>query len=270
MKKHYRLAIFLAAYDPYKDIFDIFIEQFKKCWPDCPYPLVIANMFFEYKADNVIVIHCGNEKNQEVRKQRALEAVDADYYLGMEEDRIFSDKIDTQEIEKILDFMDKENIEFYRCNASVFKKKKSDQYPGYTHAFHIPAKEPYGVCGSTVIMSKKLHEQRKKEGLENGYVWEKYQLKRAYYDTRKWVDGYATDDRNVFHIVHCVEKQKWITKSRRIFMKMGYDVGSRDVQNVRESLLFNIKGACKRIPIKYRYRIKKIVKKFGIKCVTDY
>lgn len=269
-KPHYRLAIYLSAYDPYKDIFDIFIAQFKKCWPDCPYPLIISNMFFEYEGENTIVIHCGNEKRQAVRKRQALNAVDADYYLGMEEDRIFSDKIDTQEVEKILDFMDKEKIGFFRCNASVIKKKKTDRYPGYEHYFHIPAKEPYGVCGSTVIMSKKLIEERNVQGLEDGYDWERYQLKRAYFDTRKWVDGYATDDRNLFHIVHCIEKQKWIAKSRRIFLEMGYDVGSRDVQSAGETIMAYIKDMCKRVPIQYRYAIKNIAKKLGFKFVTDY
>ena len=273
MKEHYRLAIYLAAYDPYKDIFDIFIDQFRKNWPDCPYPLIISNMFFEYEGDEkTIVIHCGDVKEGRLRKKRALEAVDADYFLGMEEDRIITDKVDTAEVEKILDFMDAESIDYYRCNASVFKKKEKDRYEGYEHAYHILAKEPYGICGSTVIMSKKLHEYREKNGLDNGYAWEGYQLKQAYTATGKWVDGYATDDRNVFHIIHCVEKQKWIVKARRYFLKQGYiiDKDVREVQTISETILANIKELGKRIPIKYRYGIKKIAKKLGFKFVTEY
>lgn len=272
-KKHYRLVIYLAAYDPYKDIFDIFISQFKKNWPDCPYPLVISNMYFEYKDDNenIIVIHNGDEKSPVVRKNRVIQEFDADYYLGMEEDRIICGKVDTCEIEKILDFMDKESIEYYRCNSSIFKKKKKDKFDDYEHKYHIPAKEPYGICGSTVIMSKKLHEYRRKNNLDNGYYWENYNLEKAYYAKTKWVKGAATDDRNLFHIVHCIEKQKWIAKAKKRIQKEGYEIDtSREVQGMGETIYANLKDCGKRIPIKYRHGIKQIAKKLGFEFVTDY
>lgn len=271
-KSKYRLAIYLAAYDPYKDLFDIFIEQFKRCWPDCPYPLIISNMFFEYEGDNIIVIHNGDEKRAVIRKNRALDAVDADYYLGMEEDRIFTKKVDTKEIERILDFMDKESIDYYRCNSSVFKKKPRDQFPGYDHIYHIQSSEPYGVCGSTVIMSKKLHDYRRANNLDDGYAWEKKALENAFHSTEKWVPNYATDDRNLFGIVHCVEKQKWIASSRKVFIRMGYDIRleNRKIQTSSEAIYMYIKDLGKRVPIRYRHAIKAFAKKIGFKFVTDY
>lgn len=272
MSKHYRLAIYLAAYDPYKDIFDIFIEQFKRYWPDCPYPLIISNMYFDYQGDNIIVINNGDVKDATTRKNRALEAIDADYYLGMEEDRIFCGKIDTNEVEKILDFMDKESIEYYRCNASVFKKKAKDKFKGYEHIYHIPAKEPYGICGSTVIMSKKMHDYRRAHQLDNGYAWEKYNLEKAFYSKDRWVENAATDDRNLFHIVHCVEKQKWIAKSRKIIQREGYVINDEDrkVHTLTETFYMNLKDLGKRVPIGYRFYIKRVLKKLGFKFVTDY
>lgn len=272
MKKHYRLAIYLAAYDPYKDLFDIFIEQFKKYWPDCPYPLIISNMYFDYDGgNNIIVIHNGDEKDATVRKNKAIEAVDADYYLGMEEDRIFCGKVSTEEVEKILDFMDKENVYYYRCNASIFKKKKQDKYEGYDHYYHIPANEPYGICGSTVIWSKKLLDYRKKHNLENGYVWEAHTLRQASLATEKWVTNSATDDRNLFSIVHCIEKQKWIRKSKKLIQTEGYVIDNKRVtQNLKDTIYMNIKDICKYMPIKYRKVVKSIAKKFGFKFVTDY
>lgn len=271
-KKHYRLALILPAYDPYKDIFDIFIKQFKKCWPDCPYPLVISNMFFEYtpERDITYVIHCGDEKDAVIRYQRAVDFVDADYFLSLEEDRIFIEKIDTEEIEKILDFMDRENIGYYRCNASVFKKKKEDKFPEYEHFYHIPAKEPYGVCGSTIIQSVEYRKKKFENGYINGYVWEAEQLKRAFFAEEKWVEGHATDDRNILHIVHCIEKQKWISKSKYIFKKMGYQVDTRQTQTLGETIFLHVKDLCKRVPMKYRHGIKKVAKKIGLKFVTEY
>lgn len=270
--KHYRLAIYLAAYDPYKDLFDIFISQFDKCWPDCPYPLIISNMYFENERKNTIVIHNGNIPDPVIRKNRALESIDADYYLGMEEDRIFNGMVDTKEVEKILDFMDKESIDYYRCNASIFPKRKKDKYVGYDHAFHIPMNEPYGVCGSTVIMSKQLHDYRKKTGLDNGYKWEAFWLKKAGISSNKWIPKFATDNRNLFHIVHCVEKQKWIASSRRLFIKKGYEIDPnvRKVQGIKETIFMHLKQSSKLLPAKSRIVIKKVATKMGFEFVTDY
>ncbi len=268
--KHYRLAIYLAAYDPYKDVFDIFIKQFEKNWPDCPYPLIIANMYFKYDGRNTVVINCGNEKDPMKRKEKAIQAIDADYYLGFEEDRIIMDRVNTLEIEKILDFMDKENVPYFRCNSSVFKKKERNRFPGYPHYYHIVGNEPYGVCGSTVIWRKDLIKRREEMGLGNGYCWESFQNKRAATTNEKWVENYATDDRNIFHIIHCIEKQKWIVSSKRKLEEAGYIVKGRKTQSFKETLLAYTKDLFKRIPGKMRHYIKRLLNKIGLKFETDY
>lgn len=266
------MAIILGAYDPYKDVFDIFIEQFKKNWPDCPYPLVISNMYFKYEGDNVILINCGEEKDASVRYRKAYELIDADYYLGFEEDRIIMDKVDTAEVEKVLDFMDKEQIPFFRCNASSRKKREVDRFKGYDHYYHIPAKEPYGVCGSTAIKSKKMVKYLTEKYQNNGYKWEAAQNKRAALTKKKWAYNYATYDKNLFHILHCVEKQKWIRSSKKELIKNGFTsyLNKRETQSIKEAILMNIKELFIRIPGKTRYYIKKLLTKLGLKFVTEY
>lgn len=269
---HYRMVIVLAAFDPYKDIFDIFIEQFKKNWPDCPYPLIISNMYFKCDLENVYVINCGDVKDPALRLKMAIDMFDADYYLGFEEDRIIMRPVNTKEVERILEFMDSENILYYRCNSSVYRKKKSDQYNGYEHCFHIPANEPYGVCGSTVIWSNRMMHILGDEFDYNGYKWESYQNERAATSHDKWLDYFATDNRNLFHILHCIEKQKWIAKSRRLLIKQGYDIPrrGREIQSFGETLMAYLKYCFKLIPGKTRFYIKKLLKKVGFDFVTDY
>lgn len=272
IKGHYRLALCLAAYDPYKDIFDIFIKQFEKYWPDRPYPLIIANMFFDYEGENAYVIHCGDVKIPNLRNRIVFDTVDADFFLVMEEDRILMDYIDNKEIEKILDFMDKEQIDYFRCQASQFKKKKKNRFTGYEHYYRIPMKEPYGVCGSMVIWRKSFLLDLRKDNLDNGYEWERYWLKQAYCRKQKLVDAnFATDDRNVFHILHCIDKQKWIYGARKRLVKDGFDIGnSRKVMGIRERIFYNLKCFSKRVPISLRHGIKQFLKLIGFKFVTDY
>lgn len=266
------MVIFLCAYDPYKDLFDIFIKQFQKNWPDCPYPLVISNMHFKYEGENIYVINCGDVRDPALRLKRVMDIYDADFYLGFEEDRMIMQSVDTSEVEKILDFMEESKVPYFRCNSSIYKKKKSDKYKGYEHYFHIPGNEPYGVCGSTVIWSRRMMQILGEKFDYNGYKWESYQNKRAALSREKWVDNFATDDRNVFHILHCIEKQKWIAKSRKILINEGYNIpnDNREVQSIRETIIAFIKECFKRIPGKLRFYIKKIMKKIGFHFITDY
>lgn len=269
---HHRLALILAAYDPYKDIFDIFIKQFEKYWTNRPYPLVIANMYFDYDGNNTHVIHCGDMKTPYFRKRIAIDSVDADYCLVLEEDRIFMDFVDTDEVEKILDFMDKHNIDYFRCQTSEFKKKKKNRIKNYEHFYRIPMKEPYGVCGSMVIWRKSYLEGLREENLDNGYEWERYWLKQSYSSKEELVDSnFATDDRNVFNILHCIEKQKWIYDARKKLIKEGYEINNdRPVMGLKERFFFKLKNFSKRLPISFRHSIKQFLKKLGFKFVTDY
>ncbi len=269
---HYRFVIFLAAYDPYKDVFDIFIDQFYKNWPDCPYPLVIANMHFNYEGNNVILINCGDMPSAADRMRVIMDKIDADYYLGMEEDRMITKPINSAEIEEILDFMDKEKIKYFRCDASKFKKRESDKFQNYEHYYHIPNNEPYGVCGSTSIWSRELLEEFGEKFSFNGYKWESYQNSRAGKDSNGWVDGCATCDSNLLGILHCIDKQKWISSSRKKLIKKGYkiDKKQRQVHSLKETIIFNLKNSFMTMSSKNRHRIKNILKRFGFHFETEW
>ena len=100
--------------------------------------------------------------------------------------------------------------------------------------------------------------------MANGYKWEAYQNERAAKATDKWVENYATDDRNLFHILHCIEKQKWIVSSKKTLEKQGYVIQGREVQSYKVTIILYIKDIFKRIPGKTRNKIKKIMKKIWI------
>ena len=55
----------------------------------------------------------------------------------------------------------------------------------------------------------------------DGYKFESYQNKRAALSKEVWVKNYATDDRNLFHILHCIDKQRWIPSARKKLIKEG-------------------------------------------------
>lgn len=271
VNKHYRMAIFLIVYGPYQDVHDIFLSQFRKNWPDCPYPLVIGNQYYELNDENILTLKFEDGVGGSDRLNKILDTIEADYYLGFEADRVIMDRVETSEVEKILDFIEANNIQYFRCHASRNKKKKADIYEGYLHFFHIRANEPYGVPGSSAIWSKELRSYLRANKI-NGYQWEALQNERAATTHDRWIDGYATDDRNVFHILHCVEKKKWIRSAKRNLLKDGIDImeSTRDTQTLLETVMAHTKELFMRIPGKTRFRIKKLLKIIGFKFSTDY
>ena len=273
-KSHYRLAMLIAPYDPYKDVFDIFIKQFHKYWPDCPYPLVVSNMYFQFSAPNTIVINCGDMKYPGDRNRKGREAVEADYYLFLEEDRIIMDKVNTSDIESIINFMDKENVDRFRYCASKSKKRDSDIFDGYEHFFHVRSQEPYGISGSNLIVSKKWldNHDRESETVSDPYKAEAEIVRKTSISNDLWVDNFATDNRNVLNLLHCVDKQKWILSSRNKLVRAGYGdfVGYRNTQSIREFLWFSIRCLGNYIPLRFRYPMKKVLKRLGFKFTIDY
>ena len=262
----------MVVYGPYQDMYDIFLKQFRKNWPNCPYPLVIGNQYYPINDDRIITLDFDENVTGTERIKHIINMTDADYYLGFEVDRVVMESVNSKVVEDILDFMDAQDIQYFRCNASINKKKSKDVYQNYPHFYHIPANEPYGVPGSTVIWRKDLRVSRFGTELENGYTWEAYHNNRAALSTEKWVDHFATADSNVFHILHCIEKKKWIRKSKNVLEKAGFDFSdnNRDTQTIGETITAGIKEKFKHIPGKTRYRIKKVLKKFGMKFSTDY
>lgn len=270
----YRLSIVLPAYDPYKDAFDIFMNLFEKNWPDCPYPVVVANMFFQYESTlpNFHLINCGDEKRYRVRRNKAIDFKKAKYYLIMEEDRMFTGKIDTREIEKILDFMDANDIDYYRMNPSFFRKKKKDRFEGYEHFYHIPSKEPYGRSGATSIYRIDLIEKNSAK-YADAYFEENGYLEDSFNATEKYLANAATDDRNILSILHCIDKSQWIPEAKRELERMGYDLSNTTLKTIPagKNFIQNCKYTVgKRVPIKGRFYVKKILGKFGMKFSTKY
>lgn len=269
-----RLAIVLPAYDPYKDAFDIFMDLFEKNWGDCPYPVIVANMHFQYNSSlpNFKLINCGNEKRYRVRRNEAIKQVQAKYYLIMEEDRMFAQKIETAEVENILDFMDANDIDYYRMNTSFFKKKQRNRYKGYTHYYRIPAKEPYGRSGATSIYRIDLIEKNSKK-YADPYVEENGYLEDSFHATEKYLPNAATDDRNVLGILHCIDKSQWIPSAKRKLQKLGYDFSNTTLKTIpawKNIIQIGKSTIGMRIPIKVRFYIKKILSKFGMRFSTKY
>lgn len=270
----YKFAIILPSFDPYKDLFDIFINQFLKCWPDCPYPLVISNMFFDYTTSNesIIVLHNGDHKEFRYRELKAMDYINAKYYLCCEDDRIFTKRVNNKDVEKILDFMEKNDVKYFRTHSSIRKKKPVDQYKGYEHFYHIRNDEPYGICGSSSIF-RDDYLRELIENTENEYIYENELLEESYLSKQLYVNNAATDDRNVFHIVHCIEKQKWLRDSKKVIESLGYDLSNnkRDCEGFFQNMLSKTKSFIGiKMPLKYRYKLKKIITKIGIKFITKY
>ena len=120
-----RLSIYVSSPDSYADVFSVFLEGYRKYWPDCPYEFILTTNTKEYEG-----IHCicnGEVADSWVsRTIAALPKIKSKYILMMCDDLIISDAVDKDKIECILDFMDNHNIKFCRLNPLNIGEKISE------------------------------------------------------------------------------------------------------------------------------------------------
>lgn len=124
-----KLTILGVFYDGYKDLWEDFVNLFKKYWSDCPYEVVIVantdNLTF---FNGVKVISAGKDAEYSKKIKTAIATLKSDYYLLLLEDFFFSERIDNTVFEKLTDYIENEHIKYYSMPmnefANNFKGKK--------------------------------------------------------------------------------------------------------------------------------------------------
>lgn len=170
-----KLAIVGVFYDGYYDIWEDFLELLSINWPDCPYPVYIVNGERELKFCknyNVSVIHAGIDAEYSRRVQKALEDIDADYYLLLLDDFFLERPIKVDPIFDIIEAMETYDISYLRMPMPEFligyniKKYKRDTESGF---LFIPESDEYTVTCQPSIWKKEF--LAKCIGSENYNAW---------------------------------------------------------------------------------------------------
>ncbi len=173
-----KLAIVGIFYDGYYDIWEDFLELFSRNWPDCPYPIYIANQIkkLEFsKTYPVTVLHAGADAEFSRKVQTALESITADYFLLLLEDFFFEKKPDEEMLERCVALMRENGLEYIRFPMPEFlvgNYKRRYQLDSATGLYRIPSSSEYTVSCQPSLWSRDFLRSCIGCGNYNAWVFE--------------------------------------------------------------------------------------------------
>lgn len=256
-----RLVIAGIFYDGYYDIWEDFLELKERFWKNCPYDFYIADneKDLHYQKDyNVTVLHSGAGMEFSKKCKKILDSVEAEYYLLMLEDFFFTRTLNGAVLDRILDFMGKNNLEYYCMPMPEF-------YSGFRGTkdtlrnFEINSE--YTVCCQPCIFKRDFFINCIGEGNYNAWVFEGIYCKSRYAHSREFLNKCKLDLSNPLGLRHGILKTKRIPVTVEYLNSIGYKMKSnRTLLSNQEYILYCMKGKIKSLlPLRLQRIIKKTI-----------
>lgn len=269
MKEIRDFAIYISSFDGYSDCWDSFFDIFNTFWSDCEFKKYLVTNYESPNYKGTELIKVGKEKNWVDRTVRSLEAVNEKYILFLLEDYFLSKKIQNEEIEKIVNYMDCNKVFYYRLSKSSVKFRGK-------YVTDIPYNQSYSVSLQPAIWNKKALVEILKEcshDVQSAWDFEVF-LDKKYKkgENKEYIPGIKYDNRDLLGYKNGILKGKWILSTIKYYRKKGIyiDTSKRDVQKVSENVMFNIKYYFSNLaPQRIKKMIKNIMKKLGYRFFTE-
>lgn len=142
-----KLAVVVSSCDHFENCWEPFIFGFRKYWPDCPYPVYIISNFKELADETVRFIKVGEDRAWATNLRTAVEQIDAEYILYMQEDYWLNAPVDTAFFEQQLRYCDEQRVDHLRLSQPFMDQYRIDD----THALSPAEKEKYAFALQTII-----------------------------------------------------------------------------------------------------------------------
>ena len=263
-----RMCVYVSSPETYKDVFDLFYICKNKYWPDNLYRLVLSTNY-ETNYDGVHIINSKNSDDTWVeRSVKALSLINEKYVMLLCDDLFISKRINTTYIEEILNFMDDNDIKYCRLKPLYGGKIiKEIKYLSW-----LKKNTPYGINLQRGIYRKDFLISLIGDGSKSAWDIEADLLKKTQQSSSEYFDDMVTCNKNIFPVVHAVDKGKWLPRAL-LFLKQEniYVDSTRKTMPIFIAILQDIKGLCGNVfSPNFRRGIKKLLSKIGIKFTTEY
>lgn len=108
------LAVVISSCDLYSDCWKPLFHSIHKYWPDCPYPIYLICNYKDSGDDSVIPIKVGEHLGWGSNTKHALDKIDADYILLIQEDYFMVRTMSSQAIEQHIAFCERNDVDYIR------------------------------------------------------------------------------------------------------------------------------------------------------------
>jgi len=260
------LTVVVNSFDGYSDLWPYFFQLFDLYWKDCPYNVVLVSNYKDYC--EVQTIKTGDKVDWVSRTLEALNRINTPYVMLLLEDYFLSKKIEKKKITKIESFLLSNDIRYLRLVEIPKSKTKSK-----SSIIPILSCEEYGINLQASIWKNTFLKSILME-IKCGSAWdfEIYLLKKVESSNKNALEGCFTLKNNVFGFHNAVLKGKWFRRELKYYRKKGIiiDYSKRGKLSFFEEKKFVIAQFLKRhLSVSARKRLKKMLRRFGFKFVSD-
>lgn len=110
-------AVLVSSFDGFSDAWGPFTYALRKYWPDCPYPVFMVSNF-QRPADSALHnVAVGEDRGWSANLHTALERIDADVILYLQEDYWLTERVVTDRIEQYRALFEKNRLDYLRLVA---------------------------------------------------------------------------------------------------------------------------------------------------------
>lgn len=230
--------------DEYLDILNVFFIFLSKNWPTRTNKIFVVTQEETIDCpENVEFVKCGKNLNSIQRTKQAIKLIDDDYFLIINCDDFICSPIDDDLIQKIVDHMKNNKVDYIRIWETPNKEHKKYPTQFDKKIFYCNKKARHSKSLMANFWSKKEYLSVFNDDKSDGWTVESNWLKEVFDSKDGYFENYCYYEKNPFHILHAVSKGKWIRKAYRKIIRSGIDkklLSKREKLPIKTTLKMNI------------------------------
>ncbi len=144
------IVVVVSSCDFFKDCWEPFIYSIKKFWTDCPYPIyIVSNNESIDTPAGISFIKVGDDKKFASNLRAAINQIDADYIIYLQEDYWLNKRVNNDDIARHLEYCIMHQIDYLRLTSPFLNGTYvSDCYKKYT------LEQRYAICLQAAIWKR--------------------------------------------------------------------------------------------------------------------
>ena len=259
------LTIVVDSFDGYSDLWPSFFSVFERNWSDCPYQVKLVSNNKTY--NGIDTICTGTETCWSKRTYKAINQIQSEYVLLLLEDYLLGEIVNNAQFSEAIVYMQENNAKYLRLtNIPNSRFSNGEKF------FPLYADEEYAINLQAAIWRTDFLLESLKKYPGNAWEFEIGFLRETVGSTHEPLKKCFGMSKDPLHIHNGVLKGKWFPKEITYFSKQGIDIQWQKrgklsfFQSVKYNLSFWLK---EKMSYKMRKRVKSILRKLGVKFVSD-
>lgn len=208
-------ALIILSCDGYSDLWKTFIDTFFDNWVDCPFNIYLLSNKIKCDDERVKFLLSGEDLDWSSSLRKGIEQLEEKNLFFFLEDAFLCKKVDNEEFLKKYNFFVENELNYLRLRPAPKPDIEYNKEFG-----KLSKNSMYRVSLYSSFWNKAIFLKILKDG-ESAWEFEINGSKRS-----SSYDKFFSTKKEFFHIIHGVERGKWINSSLKSLKNSGYTIES--------------------------------------------